>query len=428
MRGERLEQWLDHLEGVHPQPIDMELSRITGVADRLGLRATDASIITVAGTNGKGSTVACLEAMLIAGGYQPGAYTSPHLLRFNERIRVAGADVSDALILAAFNAIETARATITLTYFEFATLAAAWCFREQGANPWVLEVGLGGRLDATNCFNASLAIVTPIDLDHMEWLGDNREAIAGEKMGIARPGQPLVCSDPNPPDRIASRAAELGSHYWQLGRDYYASTQANGWSWASDDRAYTDLPQPSWLGDAALGNAAGAVMALSGAYAPVQVSESAIRTGLAQASLMGRQQWVDFDGQRWMLDVGHNPAAIGLLVERLSQLRAPPGTVIRLAFALMQRKPLAPLIEQLVDVVDEWFVLTLDDPDAHSPESVEAALGAHNAVLLGRGDATAARTAMNAASAPRDVNVAAGSFRVVEAFLELAPSRLQRDD
>ena len=423
---ERLDQWLAHLEGIHPQPIDLELSRITEVANRLGLRGVDASIITVAGTNGKGSTVACLEAMLQAGGYQPGAYTSPHLLRFNERIRVSGEAVSDALIVQAFTAIEAARERITLTYFEFATLAAAWCFREQGANPWLLEVGLGGRLDATNCFDADLAIVTPIDLDHMEWLGDNREAIAGEKLGIARPGRPLVCSDPNPPARIADRAAELGAAYWQLGRNYQLTAQTHGgWCWSSSSARYEDLPQPTWLADAAMGNAAGAVMALSGAYPGVQVDEAAIYQGLAQATLMGRQQWVSFDHQRWLLDVGHNPAAIGLLVERLSQLRARDGGVVRLAFALMQRKPLPALIDQLIGVVDEWFVLTLDDPDAHPPAAVQSALDAAGGVVLGCGDASAARAVMNADSMANDLNVAVGSFRVVEAFLRLAPSRLQ---
>ena len=277
MTRQTLADWLQRLETLHPVEIDLGLARITEVAELLNLRQPGVPLVTVAGTNGKGSTVACLESMFIADGWRPGCYTSPHVLRYNERIRVSGVPVDDALILAAFAAIDTARGDITLTYFEFATLAAAWCFKEQGYDVWVLEVGLGGRLDATNTFDADLAVVTTIDLDHTEWLGNTREAIAGEKMGIARPGRPIVCSDPNPPKRIKADASRLSAPLLQLGQDYHFTLHSQSWQWSSADDQLTELPRPSWLPDAAMVNAAGAVMAVRGALNPIRISDHGVK-------------------------------------------------------------------------------------------------------------------------------------------------------
>ncbi|MDR9432410.1 MAG: folylpolyglutamate synthase/dihydrofolate synthase family protein [Spiribacter sp.] len=417
MSESSLEQWLDHLETVHPSRIDLGLGRVTAVADRMGLRDTKARVMIVAGTNGKGSTVACLEAMFEAAGQRPGSYTSPHLLRFNERIRVNQAPMADALILRAFAAIESARAEITLTYFEFATLAAAWCFREQGADPWILEVGLGGRLDATNCFDADLAIVTAIGLDHMEWLGNTREAIAGEKMGVARPGCPIICSDSAPPQHIAERAAELKSPLWQFGHHFAAQVSEEHWQWASANQHYSHLPRPDWIADAAIANAAGAVMAVSGAHSDLYLDESAVRSGLAQARLVGRQQMIVDGTKRWMFDVGHNPAAITLLVERLARERC--DGKIRLAFGLMQRKPLQELIEKLTKLVDEWFILDLNESSMHSPQSIRDALVQVGAFIVGEGDAATAKKVFNARAKAMDLSVAVGSFKVVEAFMRV---------
>ena len=415
MAGASLDAWLAWLEGLHPRAIDLGLARITEVADRLGLREAGAPVITVAGTNGKGSTVACLAAMYEAGGYRPGAYTSPHLLRFNERIRINGMAVDDATIIEAFRAIDAARGALTLTYFEFATLAAAWCFRAAGASPWLLEVGLGGRLDATNCFNADLAVLTTIDLDHMEWLGDNREAIAGEKMGIARAGRPIVCADPQPPARVAERAAALDAPLWQLGRDYHYAVDGPRWRWWHGRRDYPDLPRPDWMSEAALANAAGAVMAVSGAHAALALPPRAVAEGLAAARLAGRQMAAPGPGAGWLLDVGHNPSAIALLAERLAARGA--GSRVRLAFGLLARKPLEPLIDQLSPVVDEWFVLDLDDAESHPVADIEAALANAGGVVIGSGDAGQARARLESRSTGRDLMVAAGSFRVVEAFM-----------
>ncbi len=421
MAASELQRWLTWLETLHPQEIDLGLARITTVADRLGLRSAGAPIVTVAGTNGKGSTVACLDAMYRAAGRNPGSYTSPHLLRYNERIRIAGEAVDDDHILAAFRAIDTARGDITLTYFEFATLAAAWCFREHRASPWIMEVGLGGRLDATNCLDADLAVITPIDLDHMEWLGDNREAIAGEKMGIARSGRPVVCADPDPPARIAERARALGSPLWQLGRDFSATARGEGsWSWQGPQGERLDgLTRPRWLPDAALGNAAGAVMAVAGAHPAFRLDIDAIRAGLANARLAGRHQAMQYNGHAWLLDVGHNPAAIALLAERLAAHQA-QGRV-RLVFALMRRKAPEPLFEALVPVVDEWFLLDLDDPQSHSPGELRAALEQQGGKVIGVGTAPEALAAVGERMASADLAVAAGSFRVVEAFLRSGP-------
>ena len=410
-----LERWLAWLEGVHPREIDLGLERIAEVAQRLGLRADPTPVITVAGTNGKGSTVACLESILRAGGHRPGAFTSPHLLRYNERIRIDGQPVDDASIMAAFEAIDRARGSITLTYFEFSALAAAWCFRAAGAHPWVLEVGLGGRLDASNCLDADVAVITAIDLDHMEWLGDNREAIAGEKLGVARPHRPIICSDPQPPQRIAEQAAALPAPLHQLGRDYHYAIGDSDWSWRDDCRDYAHLPRPGWMGDTALANAAGAIAALTRGMPALGIDAASVARGLADARLVGRQSRAPGPAGGWLLDVGHNPSAIDLLARRLAHHRE-HGRV-RLAFGLMARKPLSALIERLAPVVDEWYVLSLDDPQGHSAEAIEQVLVDYGAVVIGRGDAVGARKRLEQRAEGSDLAVAAGSFRVVEAFM-----------
>ena len=417
MTHSSLEDWLSWLETLHPVEIDLGLTRITEVAERLELRKAPVPLITVAGTNGKGSTVACLEAMFNAAGWRPGCYTSPHVLRYNERIRVAGVPAEDELILAAFAAINSAREEISLTYFEFATLAAAWCFKEQRCDVWVLEVGLGGRLDATNTFDADLAVVTAIDLDHTEWLGDTREAIAGEKMGVARAGRPIVCSDPNPPARIQAEAERLSAPLLQLGRDYHLNVTGQTWGWSGLGESLADLPRPAWLPDAAMANAAGAVMAVQGALAAVSLSERSVRDGLQRASLAGRQQRINHGEHTWLLDVGHNPSAIGLLVERLQTEQA-AGQTIGMAFALMRRKPLEPLLQQLMGVVDEWFVLDLEDEESHPPALVAEAISRLGGSLLGQGQAELAVQSLERwlPNGPK-LLVGAGSFRVVEQLL-----------
>ena len=236
-------------------------------------------------------------------------------------------------------------------------------------------------------------------------------------MGIARAGRPVVCADPDPPARIAARAAELGAPLWQLGRDFQADVaSADRWDWkGTQGDCLAGLPRPAWLPDAALGNAAGAVMAVRGAHPGFRLGEQAVREGLATARLAGRQQPVRHQGRDWLLDVGHNPAAIALLAERLAARRA-HGRV-RIAFALMARKALGPILAMLAPVVDEWFILTLDDPESHPPEAVRSALVEHGAEIVGEGDAARAIATLMARATTNDLAVAAGSFRVVEAFM-----------
>ena len=412
-----LDGWLAWLEGLHPREIELGLGRIGRVARRLDLPAEQAPLITVAGTNGKGSTVACLESMFRAGGYRPGTFTSPHLLRYNERIRVDGRSVDDEAILDAFRAIDRARGETTLTYFEFATLAAAWCFREAGASPWILEVGLGGRLDATNCLDADLAVITAIDLDHMEWLGDTREAIATEKLGIARPGRPIVCADPDPPPPVADRARALSAPLYQVGQHYHYRATATDWSWWNSERHLGHLPRPHWMVNEALASAAGAVAAVTDGLPALALDPTSIAKGLADAHIVGRQTWVPGCGAGWLLDVGHNPAAIDLLAGRLDAARH-RGRV-RLAFGLMARKPLAALIARLAPVVDEWFALALDDPQSFSADAIARALRDAGEVVIGQGDASLARSMLETRAEADDLSVAAGSFRVVEAFMRV---------
>ncbi|RZU97989.1 bifunctional folylpolyglutamate synthase/dihydrofolate synthase [Spiribacter vilamensis] len=410
-----LDGWLAWLERLHPREIELGLGRIGRVARRLDLPAEQAPLITVAGTNGKGSTVACLESMLRAGGYRPGAFTSPHLLAYNERIRIDGEPVDDEAILDAFRAIDRERGEITLTYFEFATLAAVWCFREAGASPWILEVGLGGRLDATNCLDADVAVVTAIDLDHMEWLGNTREAIATEKLGIARPGRPIICADPDPPSPVGETARALSSPLHQLGRHYHYRATVTDWSWWNDQRVFDHLPRPHWMGEDALANAAGAIAAITDGLPALDLDAESIARGLANAHITGRQTWVPGRGAGWLLDVGHNPAAIDLLARRLEGFRQ-HGRV-RLAFGLMARKPLGALIARLAPVVDEWFALSLDDPQSFSADAIERALDDAGQAVIGQGDARLARSILEARAEADDLSVAAGSFRVVEAFM-----------
>ena len=415
MSAATLDDWLSWLEQLHPREIELGLGRIGRVAQRLNLPVEQAPLVTVAGTNGKGSTVACLESMFRAGGHRPGAFTSPHLLRYNERIRIDGEPVGDDAILAAFRAIDRARGDITLTYFEFATLAAVWCFREAGASPWILEVGLGGRLDATNCLDADVAVITAIDLDHMEWLGDTRAAIAAEKLGIARANRPIICADPDPPSPIAETARALPAPLQQLGRDYHYRASDADWSWWDSDYGLAQLPRPEWMGDEALANAAGAVAVVSGRLPAFALDPAAIARGLASARITGRQTRIPGCGAGWLLDVGHNPAAIDLLAHRLEGFRR-HGRV-RMAFGLMARKPLATLIARLAPVVDEWFALTLDDPQSFSAAAIEQALAEAGQTVIGQGDASLARSTLEARAASGDLSVAAGSFRVVEAFM-----------
>lgn len=348
-----LADWLAWLELQHPRAIDLGLARVGEVADRLGVRALGCPVITVAGTNGKGSTVATLVSIGCAAGLRVGSYTSPHLLRFNERICLQGAPVDDATLVAAFEQVEAARSEVSLTYFEFTTLAAFVVFRAAGLDLAVLEVGLGGRLDAVNVVDADVAVVTSIGIDHVEYLGDNREVIATEKAGIFRAGRPAICGDAEPPATLLAAAAALGAPLSRRGIDYGFSDEGESWTWSGAGRQLGGLPRPAL----ALENAATALAALFASA--VAVPEAALREGLRQAALPGRLQAVA-QAPLVLLDVAHNPHGAAFLMRQLPPAR--PGQRTLAVLAMLADKDAAGVVDACLGRIDAWHVATLAVP------------------------------------------------------------------
>jgi len=339
----------------------------------MGLRSPDFRTITITGTNGKGSTVAMCEAILRRAGYRVGAYTSPHLITYNERIRVDGQLATDAELCAAFERIEAVRGEVPLTYFEFGTLAAFDIFRNARIDIAVLEVGMGGRLDAVNGIDADVAIVTSVDIDHSAWLGTTREAIGYEKAGIFRRDRPAICSDPNPPAVIANEAARVGANLMQLNRDFFSERGEGGWTWRTQERVRSALPYPAMRGDYQLFNAAAALMALDCLADCFPVSQTHMRDGLASAMIPGRFQV--FPGQPvCVLDVAHNPQAARSLAATLKQ-QAVGGKTLAVC-GMLKDKDVAAVFCELADVMDRWYVATLDVPRGASAAQLQEALSA----------------------------------------------------
>jgi dihydrofolate synthase/folylpolyglutamate synthase len=343
------------------------------VLDALGLRQPAHGVITVAGTNGKGSTVGMLDAILRAAGYRVGAYTSPHLVRYNERVRVDGLEIPDAALCEAFAHIEAARGTTPLTYFEFGTLAALVHFRDRRIDVAVLEVGMGGRLDAVNGVDADCAIITALDIDHSTWLGTTREAIAREKAGILRAGRPAVCSDPDPPAAIAAAAGALGARLHQVGRDFSFERSDGGWNWRCGARVRTGLPLPAMRGDYQLYNAAGALMALEALSQRWPVTQANIRDGLLNAVVAGRFQVLPGRPIR-VLDVGHNPHAAQALAATLRQQPVAGETIA--VFGMLKDKDIAAVVRALAGSFDRWHVATLASERGASAADIAATLRA----------------------------------------------------
>lgn len=375
MTQRTLGQWLAYLEQLHPSAIDMGLDRARQVAGQLGLSRPAPRVITVTGTNGKGSTCAFLAALLQAQGLKVGVYSSPHLLHYNERVQVQGVQVSDAQLCEAFVAVEAARGDITLTYFEMGTLAAFWLFEQAGLDAVVLEVGLGGRLDAVNLVDADLALVTSIGLDHADWLGNTRESVAFEKAGILRAGKPALCGDLDPPAPLLEQAAALNCPFVLRGRDFSVAIDVDAWSWqgvngAGQPLVLTDLP----LLDLPMENAALALQAYALLDLPWQ--PGVLAEALSGTRIVGR---LDRRVLRWkgktlnlLLDVGHNPHAARFLAQRLVQ-RPVPGK--RLAvFGLLGDKDLEGVVAELVAGVAHWAVTPLPTPRSTPVEQLQACL------------------------------------------------------
>ncbi len=416
-----LAQWLAWMEAHHPQQIELGLDRAAAVAANLSIDLSSTKVITVGGTNGKGSCVAFLEAILRAAGYRVGAYTSPHLLHYNERVRIDGAAVSDAQLCEAFAAVHTALGDISLTYFEFGTLAALWLFQRAQLDVVILEVGLGGRLDAVNIIDADVAVLTSIDLDHQDWLGPDRESIGAEKAGIFRANKPAICADSNPPQSVVDTAAKLGANFYALGSAFDCaervgvSEQHAPWHWSSAhlprNAVYSDLPRPTLP----LPSAAAALAALH--CLPLVVDAKAIAEGLHAAQLAGRFQRCARGAVEVILDVGHNPHAARWLAQRLAQTQRGGRTLA--VFAMMADKDIDGVIAALKDVIDSWYIGALpENPRAAAVDMLSAKLrtgGVESFMKAATVDAAYERALANAQ--PGDRVLVFGSFFTVAAVL-----------
>ena len=349
-----LDDWLDRISRQHPTTIEMGLERVRGVAGRMGMHAPARRTLVVGGTNGKGSTVAFAEAIARAAGLRVGTYTSPHLLRYNERVRIDGAEASDDALVAGFEAVEAARGETTLTYFEYATLCALWLFQREALDLAVLEVGLGGRLDAVNIVDGDAAIITTVDLDHQDWLGADIEAIGFEKAGIARPSKPLVLGDDDPPASVLRQAYALGAPAWRIANDFFAERIDDAtWRWREVGFEMT-LPVPTLEAPVQLRNAACAIAALRAL--DLDIGEHAYARGVANARLDGRLQRFVREGVDILVDVGHNPQAARALA---AWLQAQPRRRTLAVYAALADKDAAGVVDALAGQIDDWHIAGL---------------------------------------------------------------------
>ena len=350
--SESLSTWLDRIERLHAKPIDLGLDRVRSVANRLDLRLAVPTIV-VGGTNGKGSTCAMLDAMLRAAGYRVGLYTSPHLLRFNERARIDGADAGDDALIAQFEAVEAARSNTTLTYFEFTTLAILRLLSQAKLDAAVLEVGLGGRLDAVNVVDANVSIVTSLAIDHVDYLGATRELIGFEKAHIYRPGRPAICSDPEPPQSLLDHARAVGADLWRFGRDFNYQGDRQQWTYAGRQVRRASLPYPALRGANQLLNAAGALAALEALAPALPVSQQAVRQGLLTVQLAARFQVLP-GRPAIILDVAHNPHAAAVLAQNLDMMGFYPQT--HALFGMLRDKDIAGVVDKVRERIDHWYI------------------------------------------------------------------------
>jgi len=422
-----LDEWLAHCERLHPKTIDMTLDRVRAVRDRLGLKF-EAPVVSVAGTNGKGSTCAMMEAIGLAAGFRVGLYSKPHLVHFEERCRVGGKMIEAAALLPHFEAVEAARGDLALTYFEFTTLVILRALSRLPLDLVILEVGLGGRLDAVNAIDADCSVITSIDIDHVEYLGPDRESIGREKAHIARAGRPLVVGDPLPPKSVIEVAEAVGADLWLNGRDFNVSGDRQQWSWSGRGRRWNALGYPALRGANQLLNAAGALAAFETLRDRLPLTAQAVRLGLASVELPGRFQIVP--GQpALVLDVAHNPHSVAALALNLDQMGFFPRTFA--VFGVMHDKDLAAIVGRMLPLVDDWLLTDL--PIARAAKAGELAAqvetlaggrpGAPPRVSVHAAPADALAAALAAAD-PADRIVVFGSFYTVGGVLKDGPPRL----
>ncbi|MBQ1783158.1 MAG: bifunctional tetrahydrofolate synthase/dihydrofolate synthase [Gammaproteobacteria bacterium] len=403
-----LDQWLAYLEQLHSSAIDMGLARVSAVGDRLALAKPAPLVILVAGTNGKGTTCAALEQLLQAAGQRTAVYGSPHLLRYNERLRIDGRELGDADHCAAFACIEAARGDTSLTYFEFGTLAALQLIKAAAVDVAIIEVGLGGRLDATNIVDPDLSIITTVDLDHQAFLGNDRNSIGFEKAGILRAGRPAVIGEIDPPATVLARAAELSVDGRWFGRDFAVDAESELWTFVSGTERLAQLPRPA----IPLVNAAVAIQALLllGLLPPLVV----LRQVLATLRLAGRLQPLG-EAPLKLVDVAHNPHAARYLASELQRLAA--GRRLLAVVGMMADKDLAGVFAALLPLVSQWWLVAPDLPRAASTAQLRAALPVGLEVQQAPSVAVGWQQALAAASAT-DVVIGFGSFYTVAEILQ----------
>jgi len=365
-----LDEWLAHIERQHAQPIALGLDRVRLVKEALAQRP-NCPVIVVGGTNGKGSTCAMLERILLCAGYRVGLYTSPHLLDYNERVRIDGEPVADELLAAGFAKVEAARGDVALTYFEYGTLAAWEVFTAEPLDAVILEVGLGGRLDATNIYDADCAIVTGVDLDHMDYLGATREDIGYEKAGIFRAGKPALCGDAGPPQRLIEHAAKIGADLQVFGTDFGGIRQEGQWQFWGRGGKKGGLAYPALRGACQLGNASCVLAALDALKEKLPVAMQDIRRGFAEVELSGRFQVLP-GRPTVVLDVAHNPQAARVLADSLVGMAFHPTTWA--VFGMLRDKDIAGVVRALLPRVDRWLPTTLVGPRTASADELAAIL------------------------------------------------------
>lgn len=436
-----LNDWLAHCERLHPLTIDMGLERVQRVARRMGL-TMNCPVITVAGTNGKGSTCAMLEAIYGEAGFRTGVYTSPHLVHFEERCRVSGEAVAAERLLPAFAEVEEARlgagaddgaGEISLSYFEFTTLAILRTLSGSGLDVAILEVGLGGRLDAVNIIDTDCAVITSIALDHMGLLGNDRESIGYEKAGIMRTGRPVVVSDPVPPQSVLDRALEVGAELWRIGKDFHFAGDKQQWGWAMHPshggRRYSGLAYPALRGANQLFNASGVLAAVEALRASLPVTAQAVRNGLALVELPGRFQIVP-GTPTLVLDVAHNPHSVAALAENMDAMGFFPTT--HAVFGAMADKDLGAMLERVAPLIDRWHLTDLPLERASKAGDLAALVSALPGAPSGRAERVAgchaspmdALRAAVAGADPADRIVVFGSFYTVGGVLQDGVPRL----
>ena len=420
MRRRSLGEWLEWQSTLHPKAVDLGLERCRRVRDAMGLDTSRVPRILVAGTNGKGSCVAFLESMLTAAGLRAGTYTSPHLVRYNERVKVGGRAVSDAALVEAFERVDAARGDVSLTFFEFGTLAAADVIERARVDVAVMEVGLGGRLDAVNAFEPSVSLITAIGVDHRAWLGDDRESVGREKAGIMRTAVPCVIGERSPPRSIVDRARTIAAPCRILGRDYGFERQSDHWRWWGPGRAVGVLPPPRLAGLHQVDNAAACLAVLDALSPYMGVGDDAVCRGIAGARIAGRLQWLDMPA-RVLVDVAHNPLAAEALAAYLASFR--PRPMRRAVCGVLGDKDAGAMLRALVPEIDVWYFASLPGSRGRDARELAGKLPGTAVSRVFDSVEAAFGAALENRSEWEEV-VVFGSFVTVERVLRLATSSI----